>query len=72
MRIKIIKPIQITEVGKSTLPLDFETNVSDTAGEILVRKKFAIEIKDDIEDIEVKESEEVKSKPRTKRGSKKQ
>ena len=44
MKIKVIKPIKITEVGKTVLPLDFETEISQGAGEIFVKRGFVIEI----------------------------
>jgi len=46
MRVKIVKPIKISEVGKTVLPLDFECEISDSAGKIFVEKGFVEEIKD--------------------------
>jgi hypothetical protein len=46
MKIKIIKPIKISSVGKTVLPIDFECEVSKSAGDIYIEKGFAKEVKD--------------------------
>ena len=45
MRIKIIIPIKVNEISKQVLPIgDTEYEMSDSGGEVLVRKGFAIEV----------------------------
>lgn len=53
MKIKIIKPIKISSVGKTVLPIDFECEVSKSAGDIYIEKGFAKEVKEDISEKEV-------------------
>ena len=52
MKIKVIKPIKITEVGDMLLPVDFETEISNDAAEIFIKKGFVNGI-EDIKNIEV-------------------
>lgn len=46
MKIKILKPIRISEVGKTVLPVDDKEtyDVSDSAGKILCKKGFTQEV----------------------------
>ena len=48
MKIKIVKPIKVTEVGPNVLPVgDKEYEVSKGCGDVLVKRGFAVEAKDD-------------------------
>lgn len=46
MKVKITKPIKVTEVGPSKLPVDHVCKVSDDCGKVLVSKKYATEVKE--------------------------
>ena len=45
MKVKIIKPIKVSEVGKTVLPKDHECEVSDSTAKILIKKGYAEEVK---------------------------
>lgn len=55
MKIKITRPIKVTLVGKTVLPVNHECEVDDNVGKVLVAKKYATEVKAFTKDIEVKE-----------------
>lgn len=44
MKVKVIKPIKISEVGKTVLPLGHECEISDSAGQIFVDAGYVEEI----------------------------
>tara|TARA_B100000378_G_C17852870_1_gene345754 strand:+ start:37 stop:219 length:183 start_codon:yes stop_codon:yes gene_type:complete len=46
MKVKITKPIKVTEVGPYKLKIDEEVEVSDDCGKVLVSKKYATEVKE--------------------------
>lgn len=46
MKIKVLKPLRISEVGKNVLPVDFEAEISDEAGKIFVKRKLVKTIKE--------------------------
>ncbi len=46
MKIKIKKPIRVTEVGKDVLPAKHECEVSKNVGKVLIKKGYAKEVVD--------------------------